>query len=68
MSSTFPTATASGFAQKEKITAAIAVKSRRRILRRDKCYYLPGLKLSFKLTERLNTRCSDVQSLLSGQK
>lgn len=30
--------------------------------------HLPGLKLSFKLTERLNTRCSGVQSLLSGQK
>ena len=30
--------------------------------------YFPGLKLSFRLTERLNTRCSGVQSRLSGQK
>ena len=30
--------------------------------------YFPGLKLSFRLTERLNTRWSGVQSLLSGQK
>ena len=32
------------------------------------CNYLPGLKLSFRLTERLNTRCSGAESLLSGQK
>ena len=31
-------------------------------------YYFPGLKLSFRLTLRLKTRCSGVQSLLSGQK
>ena len=30
--------------------------------------YFPGLKLSFKLTERLNTKCSAEESLLSGQK
>ena len=30
--------------------------------------YLPGLKESFRLTERLNTRCSGEESLLSGQK
>ena len=34
----------------------------------DELYYFPGLKESFKLTERLNTRCSGVESLLSGQK
>ena len=31
-------------------------------------FYLPGLKESFRLTLRLNTRCSGVESLLSGQK
>ena len=31
-------------------------------------YYFPGLKLSFRLTERLKTRCSGEESLLSGQK
>ncbi len=31
-------------------------------------FYLPGLKLSFRPTERLKTRCSGVLSLLSGQK
>ena len=30
--------------------------------------YFPGLKLSFRLTERLNTRRPGAQSLLSGQK
>ena len=30
--------------------------------------YFPGLKESFRLTERLNTRCSGLESLLSGQK
>ena len=30
--------------------------------------YFLGLKLSFRLTERLNTRCSGEESLLSGQK
>ena len=30
--------------------------------------YLPGLKESFRLTERLNTRWPGVQSLESGQK
>ena len=30
--------------------------------------YLPGLKESFRLTLRLNTRCPGAQSLLSGQK
>lgn len=30
--------------------------------------YLPGLKLSFKLTDRLKTKWSGVESLLSGQK
>ena len=31
-------------------------------------FYFPGLKESFRLTERLNTRCSGLESLLSGQK
>ena len=30
--------------------------------------YFLGLKLSFRLTERLKTRCSGAESLLSGQK
>ena len=33
-----------------------------------KLFYLPGLKESFRLTERLKTRWSGVESLLSGQK
>ena len=32
------------------------------------CVYLAGLKLSFRLTERLNTKCSAEESLESGQK
>lgn len=35
---------------------------------RNASVYFVGLKLSFRLTERLNTRCSGVESLLSGQK
>ncbi len=31
-------------------------------------FYFAGLKLSFRLTERLKTRWSEVESLLSGQK
>ena len=38
------------------------------LAQRENCNHLPGLKESFRLTERLNTRCSAEESRLSGQK
>ena len=52
----------------DKIVIEIKQRPRLRHANGDELYYFPGLKESFKLTERLNTRCSGVESLLSGQK
>ena len=52
----------------DKIVIEIKQRPRLRQANGDELCYLPGLKESFKLTERLNTRCSGDESLLSGQK